>query len=121
MRRLLNPPQAFPVGPKFKGLKMLPPGPHFVGYNAGNKHNEYSPTTAFFIVCQSGSVDVRAWDKQAELLRPLNDAEQVRRVSRRERKRERKRERERAGGREGVREGGREGASQRCPSSVPDA
>ena len=65
------------MGPSFKGLKLLPPGPHFVGYNAGNRHNEYSPTTGFFMIAGPGSVCVRVWDAQAELLLPHSDPEQV--------------------------------------------
>ena len=65
------------MGPSFKGLKLLPPGPHFVGYNAGNKHDEYSPTTGFFVMTEPGSVCVHVWDAQAELLLPHDDAEQV--------------------------------------------
>ena len=49
-----------------------------MGYNAGNRHNEYSPTTGFFIVSRPGSVDVRVWDAQAELLQPHPDPQQVR-------------------------------------------
>ena len=69
--------QAYPVGPLFKGVKMVPPGPHFVGYNAGSKHNEYAPTVGFFVHLGASQVEVRAWNAPAEQLEPLEDEQQV--------------------------------------------
>ena len=65
------------MGPLFKGVKMLPPGTHFVGYNAGNKYNEYAPTTGFFLHLQPRQVEVRVWNAPAELLEPMKDEQQV--------------------------------------------
>ncbi|ONM18936.1 AAR2 protein family [Zea mays] len=42
--------QMFSVGPKFKGMKMVPPGAHFVYYCSPNRHgNEFAPTVGFFL------------------------------------------------------------------------
>lgn len=41
--------QAFLVGPKFKGVKMLPPGPHFVACHAIGRQGEFIPTVGFFV------------------------------------------------------------------------
>ncbi|GJN12032.1 hypothetical protein PR202_ga30275 [Eleusine coracana subsp. coracana] len=45
--------QVFSVGPKFKGIKMVPPGPHFVYYCSPSRHsNEFAPTVGFFVTTQ---------------------------------------------------------------------
>ncbi|ONM18932.1 AAR2 protein family [Zea mays] len=53
--------QMFSVGPKFKGMKMVPPGAHFVYYCSPNRHgNEFAPTVGFFLTTH-----------QSEVLRPI--------------------------------------------------
>ncbi|KAL6325979.1 hypothetical protein AAG906_038471 [Vitis piasezkii] len=40
----------FSVGPVFKGIKMIPPGPHFVYYSSSNRDgSKFSPIVGFFI------------------------------------------------------------------------
>ncbi|KAJ7539046.1 hypothetical protein O6H91_11G074900 [Diphasiastrum complanatum] len=40
----------FTTGPKFKGVKMIPPGPHFVYYSSASRHgSDFAPITGFFI------------------------------------------------------------------------
>lgn len=46
--------QTFLVGPKFKGVKMLPPGTHLVSYNASSGHGDFGPTTSFFLTVKAG-------------------------------------------------------------------
>ncbi|PKA54127.1 hypothetical protein AXF42_Ash018137 [Apostasia shenzhenica] len=59
--------QVYSVGPNFKGIKMLPPGPHFVYYCSSNKDgNEFSPTLSFFIITYPSEVVVRKWYPQEE-------------------------------------------------------
>ncbi|GMP27452.1 hypothetical protein CsSME_00003441 [Camellia sinensis var. sinensis] len=42
--------QMFSVGPAFKGIKMIPPGPHFLYYSPSNREgNEFSPIIGFFV------------------------------------------------------------------------
>ncbi|KAM0827677.1 hypothetical protein ACQ4PT_068026 [Festuca glaucescens] len=42
--------QVFSVGPRFKGIKMVPPGPHFVYYCSPSRHgSEFAPTVGFFL------------------------------------------------------------------------
>ena len=36
------------IGPKFRGLKMIPPGLHFVFYSAVSKEGAVAPRTGFF-------------------------------------------------------------------------
>ena len=72
-------PQTFVVGPKFKGVKMLPPGPHFISCNAtsGSSGTDFAPTLGFFVHLAPRSVVVRRWDAQEELLLPIEDADEV--------------------------------------------
>ncbi len=68
--------QSFVVGPRFRGVKMLPPGPHLVSYNAASGGGaELAPTTAFFAHVPARGVLVRRWDAAAELLADVGEEE----------------------------------------------
>ncbi|KAJ0962740.1 hypothetical protein J5N97_027862 [Dioscorea zingiberensis] len=69
--------QMFSVGPLFKGIKMIPPGPHFVYYRPANKEgNEFSPTVGFFITTSYSEVVVRRWNCQEECLVKISEDEE---------------------------------------------
>ncbi|KAK3143152.1 hypothetical protein QOZ80_4BG0359110 [Eleusine coracana subsp. coracana] len=71
--------QVFSVGPKFKGIKMVPLGPHFVYYCSPSRHsNEFAPTVGFFVTTQPSEVIVRKWDAQEERLIRLPEEEEIR-------------------------------------------
>ncbi|XP_057491597.1 LOW QUALITY PROTEIN: uncharacterized protein LOC130777313 [Actinidia eriantha] len=71
--------QMFSVGPAFKGIKMIPPGPHFVYYSSSNREgNEFSPIIGFFIDARPSEVIVRKWDQQEEKLVKLSEDEEER-------------------------------------------
>ncbi|TVU07028.1 hypothetical protein EJB05_47067 [Eragrostis curvula] len=71
--------QVFSVGPKFKGIKMVPPGPHFVYYCSPSRHsNEFAPTVGFFVTTQPSEALVRKWDAQEERLIRLPEEEEIR-------------------------------------------
>ncbi|KAH7658529.1 A1 cistron-splicing factor AAR2 protein [Dioscorea alata] len=71
--------QMFSVGPNFKGIKMIPPGPHFVCYSSANKEgNEFSPTIGFFITTSYSEVVVRRWHCQDERLVKISEDEECR-------------------------------------------
>ncbi|XP_073000009.1 uncharacterized protein [Typha latifolia] len=71
--------QMFSVGPNFKGIKMIPPGPHFVYYNSSNKdRNEFAPTVGFFLITHPNQVVVRRWHKEDERLVRLAEDEEGR-------------------------------------------
>ncbi|XP_006652089.2 protein AAR2 homolog isoform X1 [Oryza brachyantha] len=71
--------QVFSVGPKFKGIKMVPPGPHFVYYCSPNRHgNEFAPTVGFFLTTHPSEVIVRKWHTQEERLIKLSEEEEIR-------------------------------------------
>ncbi|XP_069115860.1 protein AAR2 homolog [Argopecten irradians] len=54
------------VGPQFRGVKMIPPGVHFVYYSACNKDGETSPRTGFFYNFKQREIVVRKWDSRLE-------------------------------------------------------
>ncbi|KAJ8622893.1 hypothetical protein MRB53_031422 [Persea americana] len=71
--------QMFSVGPSFKGIKMIPPGPHFVYYSSSNREgNAFSPVVGFFIYTSLSEVIVHKWLQQEERLIKLSDEEEVR-------------------------------------------
>ncbi|CAK9150643.1 unnamed protein product [Ilex paraguariensis] len=71
--------QTFSVGPAFKGIKMIPPGPHFVFYSSSSRDgHEFSPIIGFFIHATPSEVIVRRWDQQEERLFKLPEEEEVR-------------------------------------------
>lgn len=68
--------QVFSVGPRFKGIKMVPPGPHFVYYCSSSRHgNEFAPTVGFFLTTHPSEVIVRKWHAQEERLIRLSEEE----------------------------------------------
>jgi A1 cistron-splicing factor AAR2 len=51
------------VGDKFKGIKLIPDGPHFIHYSL--KEEEYSFKQGFFIhVSQKNKIHIRKWDNE---------------------------------------------------------
>lgn len=64
------------VGQKFRGIKMIPPGIHYIYYTAVNE-NDYEETSfrsGFFYNFRSGEFVVKKWDKKTETI----SAEEVR-------------------------------------------
>ena len=78
--------QAYVVGPDFKGVKMIPPGVHFVSSNAVSSSSrgatqgspDVAPTVSTFVDVALRQVAIRRWSQQEELLLPLDDADEVR-------------------------------------------
>ncbi|MED6132388.1 hypothetical protein PIB30_018590 [Stylosanthes scabra] len=71
--------QMFSVGPSFKGIKMIPPGIHFVYYSSSTREGkEFSPVIGFFIDVGPSEVIVRKWDKQQERLVKVSEDEEER-------------------------------------------
>ncbi|KAL2317240.1 hypothetical protein Fmac_031116 [Flemingia macrophylla] len=69
----------FSVGPAFKGIKMIPPGTHFVYYSSSSRDGkEFSPIIGFFIDAGPSEVIVRKWDQQEERLVKVSDEEEER-------------------------------------------
>ena len=53
-------------GPKFMGIKMIPPGLHFVYYSAVNSGGQAAPRTGFFHFFKTKEVLVYRWDVSNE-------------------------------------------------------
>lgn len=71
--------QVFSVGPEFKGIKMIPPGIHFVFYSSSNKDGkEFSPIIGFFIETSPSEVVVRKWNPEEERLVKVPEEEEER-------------------------------------------
>ncbi|KAL3885187.1 hypothetical protein ACJMK2_025279 [Sinanodonta woodiana] len=54
------------VGPNFQGVKMIPPGIHFVYYSSRSNNGDTGPRTGFFYNFQRQEIIVRKWDKYNE-------------------------------------------------------
>jgi A1 cistron-splicing factor AAR2 len=67
------------TGQKFLGIKMIPPGLHFVYYSATSAEGQTAPRSGFFHVFRRGEVVGRVWEAAAERLLPADD-EQVERM-----------------------------------------
>jgi hypothetical protein len=70
--------QVFAVGPRFKGVKLVPPGVHFLSYQATARDGRVSPAVSTFLVLKGGDVAVRRWSPADEGLQPLADDDEVR-------------------------------------------
>ncbi|KAL0431377.1 UNVERIFIED_CONTAM: protein AAR2 [Sesamum radiatum] len=68
--------QMFSSGPNFKGIKMIPPGIHFIYYSLANREgSEFSPVVGFFIDSTPSQVIVRKWDQNEERFVKLSEEE----------------------------------------------
>ncbi|KAF2592987.1 hypothetical protein F2Q70_00044989 [Brassica cretica] len=67
------------IGTAFKGIKMIPPGIHFVFYSSSTRDGkEFSPTIGFFVDVSPSQVIVRKWNQQDEWLAKLSEEEEER-------------------------------------------
>jgi len=65
------------VGPRFKGVKMVPPGVHFVHYSSARPgEHDTGPRTGFFVELKPQQVVMRQWNVATEALEEVTDAEQ---------------------------------------------
>ncbi|KAJ4706956.1 AAR2 protein family [Melia azedarach] len=70
--------QMFSVGPAFKGIKMIPPGIHFVYYSSSSRDGkEFSPIIGFFVDAGPSEVIVRKWYQQEERLVQVSEEEEA--------------------------------------------
>ena len=54
------------VGPRFKGVKMIPPGLHFIYYSAVNTGGQTAPRTGMFLHSKRQDILVMRWDAATE-------------------------------------------------------
>ncbi|KAI8583299.1 hypothetical protein K450DRAFT_222945 [Umbelopsis ramanniana AG] len=57
---------AWSTGPLFKGVKLIPPGLHFVFYSSTSKEGIPGMRTGFFRFFEAGEVLVRKWSNETE-------------------------------------------------------
>lgn len=60
--------KSWTTGHKFKGIKMIPPGYHYVYYNAVNSHGDVAPRIGFFHNFQPQEIVVKVWNSDKEEL-----------------------------------------------------
>eukprot|EP01017_Pseudomicrothorax_dubius_P002582 TRINITY_DN10135_c0_g1_i2.p1 TRINITY_DN10135_c0_g1~~TRINITY_DN10135_c0_g1_i2.p1 ORF type:complete len:199 (+),score=41.25 TRINITY_DN10135_c0_g1_i2:54-650(+) len=70
---------AWEVGPKFKGVRGIPVGPHIVHYAL--KDEEYRFRISFFVHVGKGEVIVRVWSPAAQDFVKFEDEEEERRYA----------------------------------------
>ncbi|KAK0087529.1 hypothetical protein PV325_000779 [Microctonus aethiopoides] len=59
--------KSWTTGDNFKGIKMLPPGLHFIHYSAvSSEYNEMSPRVGFFHIFHEREFLVKKWDNKDE-------------------------------------------------------
>ncbi|KAI1280758.1 Protein AAR2 -like protein [Halotydeus destructor] len=69
----------FTVGEKFKGVKMIPPGCHFVYYSAVNiEHNSVGARSGFFQYFKSGELIAKKWNVRDEDVADVDEEEILR-------------------------------------------
>lgn len=56
----------YKVGEKFRGLKMIPPGLHFIHYSAVSKEGCTAPRTGFFHYFKPREILIKKWDAAEE-------------------------------------------------------
>ncbi|RIA96054.1 A1 cistron-splicing factor [Glomus cerebriforme] len=69
------------IGPKFKGMKLIPPGLHFVFYSTSNKFGTSGLKTGFFKFYESKELVIKYWDHTLEDFKNESDSEQVERLN----------------------------------------
>ena len=67
--------QVFAVGTKFCGIKMIPPGWHFISVNAVRPDTASAPVSFFHEFGQS-EILIRQWDPSTEQLQMVSDTDQ---------------------------------------------
>lgn len=69
------------VGNRFKGVKMIPPGLHFIYFSAVSRQGDTAPRTGFFHIFQQREVVLRHYDPNTEDLKVEDvDPDEVARI-----------------------------------------
>lgn len=68
--------KVYQVGEKFLGLKMIPPGIHFIHYSAVSKDGCTAPRTGFFHYFKPKEILVKKWDHSEEVLKSIESSEE---------------------------------------------
>lgn len=73
--------QGFTVGPKFKGVKMLPPGAHFITYRSISAQGGASPASGFFLFAKPRQIIVKVWDASIEAVVDMQEDDEAERYA----------------------------------------
>ncbi|KAK9866040.1 hypothetical protein WJX84_001451 [Apatococcus fuscideae] len=73
--------QTFQIGQKFKGLKMIPPGIHFLSFCQLGQPGQLAPYAGRFLGFAEGQVVVMRWDPATEALVDLSDEDEAARYT----------------------------------------
>ncbi|XP_054718335.1 protein AAR2 homolog [Uloborus diversus] len=68
--------KVYQVGDKFKGLKMIPPGLHFIYYSAVSKDGCTAPRTGFFHFFSPKEIVIKKWDASNEDLSSIQASQE---------------------------------------------
>ncbi|KFD56237.1 hypothetical protein M514_03015 [Trichuris suis] len=68
------------TGPKFKGVKMIPPGCHFIFVSCSGGQGGQAPRIGFFHYFQPKELVVKNWNEESEDLVDETDQEKVERI-----------------------------------------
>lgn len=72
--------KSWQIGPKFKGVKFIPPGLHFIYYGSVNTFGDYGARTGFFKYFEEKEIIVKQWNPDTEDLYDEVDQDQVDRI-----------------------------------------
>lgn len=68
------------TGPNFKGIKMIPPGVHFVYWSAVSKEGQTAPRSGFFHNFRTKEVLVKKYNLEEETFEDVHDEETIHRL-----------------------------------------
>merc|ERR550539_534063 len=68
------------TGPNFKGIKMIPPGVHFVYWSAVSKEGQTAPRSGFFHNFRTKEVLVKKYNPEQETFEDVHDEETIHRL-----------------------------------------
>ncbi|KAL9274837.1 AAR2-like protein, partial [Drosera capensis] len=69
--------QIFFAGPVFMGIKMIPPGVHFIYYSSSSREGkDFSPMIGFFVETSPSEVVIRRWNPLEERLVKVSEEEE---------------------------------------------
>lgn len=61
--------RTFTVGEKFRGVKMIPPGPHYISCSSQGPYGDTAPKVGLLHYFQQREIFIREWDPEKEELR----------------------------------------------------
>ncbi|XP_034475574.1 protein AAR2 homolog [Drosophila innubila] len=66
---------SYTIGPEFRGVKMIPPGVHYIWCASRGPYGDTAPRVGFVHYFHPNEILVREWDSELEELRPRQTAE----------------------------------------------